>query len=294
MPWGRWWAHNDHGDGILKVTVIGAGTMGSGIAQVFAQKGHEVVLTDIYEPAIENAKKTIPNSLQRLKRKGIITEDESAVVKRIDFTKELSSGKGSDLFIEAVIEKPETKTDLFGKISDMADETSIIASNTSSISINYLSGFVNNPKRFVGIHFFNPPPVMKLVEIVKANSTSEETIERALSISKSLDKEPVVVKDFPGFVSNRVLMPLIREAILTLEEGIATTEDIDKTLKLGMNHPMGPLELADLIGLDVTYDIMDVLYREYGDPRFKPPITLRNLVNSKRLGRKTGEGFYKY
>ena len=278
----------------MKVTVIGAGTMGNGIAQVFAMGNHEVILNDIYPEALEKARKNILSSLTRLNGKGILKDPEDAILARIKFTGEVSDGKGSDLFIEAVLEQPELKRQVFKTINSIAGENAIIASNTSSISINLLSREVNDPRRFLGIHFFNPPPVMKLIEIVKCGSTSDRVLKMVYEMSKSLGKEPVIVEDFPGFVSNRVLMPLIREAILTLEENVATKNDIDKTMKLGMNHPMGPLELSDFIGLDVVYDIMQVLFTEFGDVRFKPPVTLRNLVNAGKLGRKTGEGFYKY
>ncbi|AKA48958.1 3-hydroxybutyryl-CoA dehydrogenase [uncultured archaeon] len=278
----------------MKVTVIGAGTMGNGIAQVFAQGGNEVVLTDIVEPVLEKARDTIANSLERLSKKGLISETPDQVKRRITFTKSIDDGAGSDIYVEAIVEKVELKKDILQKINEMANEDSIIATNTSSISINYLSGFVKHPENFLGMHFFNPPPVMKLIEIVTGVRTSKKAVEKIQEISKDLGKEPVVVKDYPGFVANRVLMPLLREAIVAYEEGVASKEDIDKTVKLGLNHPMGPLELADFVGLDVTYDVMKVLYDEFGDPRYKPPITLRNMVNAGLLGRKTGEGFYKY
>lgn len=278
----------------MKVTVIGAGTMGNGIAQVFAQGGNEVVLTDIIEPVMEKARDTIANSLERLSKKGLISETPDQVKRRITFTKSIDDGAGSDIYVEAIVEKVELKKDILQKINEMANEDSIIATNTSSISINYLSGFVKHPENFLGMHFFNPPPVMKLIEIVTGVRTSKKAVEKIQEISKDLGKEPVVVKDYPGFVANRVLMPLLREAIVAYEEGVASKEDIDKTVKLGLNHPMGPLELADFVGLDVTYDVMKVLYDEFGDPRYKPPITLRNMVNAGLLGRKTGEGFYKY
>jgi 3-hydroxybutyryl-CoA dehydrogenase len=278
----------------MKVTVVGAGTMGNGIAQVFAMGNHEVILNDVFPEALEKAKKTILSSLTRMNGKGLLKDPEDAILSRIKFTGELSEGKGSDLFIEAVLEKPELKKQVFKTINTQADENSIIASNTSSISINLLSREINDPRRFLGIHFFNPPPVMKLIEIVKCSSTSDRVVKMVYEMAKSLGKEPVIVEDFPGFVSNRVLMPLLREAILALEENVATKSDIDKTMKMGMNHPMGPLELSDFIGLDVVYDIMQVLFTEFGDVRFKPPVTLRNLVNAGKLGRKTGEGFYKY
>ncbi len=278
----------------MKVTVVGAGTMGRGIAQVFAQAGNEVVLTDIYEKALSLARDNINTSLSRLAKKGDLKENPETVMSRIKITGKLEEGADSDIYVEAVIEKVDTKRDVLKSISNMARPDSIIATNTSSISITQLSAFVSSPERFIGLHFFNPVPVMKLVEIVVGERTPDSLARRCFEIAKSLGKDPVISRDFPGFISNRVLMPLIREAILVLEEGIATKNDIDKTLRLGMNHPMGPLELADFIGLDVTLDIMEVLFHEYGDPRFKPPITLRNLVNAGKLGRKTSEGFYKY
>lgn len=278
----------------MKVTVIGAGTMGRGIAQVFAQAGNEVVLTDVYEPALSSAMAEINKSLIKLHSRNVISEKPDTVLGRITTTPRLEDGKESQLFVEAVIEKIEIKAELYEKLNSVASGYAIIASNTSSISINALSSSVSNPENFIGLHFFNPVPVMKLVEIIKGEKTSPDVVSRSLEIVKSLKKEPVTSNDFPGFISNRVLMPLLREAILTLEQGISSKEDIDKTLKLGMNHPMGPLELADFIGLDVVYDIMHVLYVEFGDPRFMPPVTLRNLVNARKLGRKSGEGFYKY
>ena len=278
----------------MNVTVIGAGTMGRGIAQVFAQVGNEVVLTDVYQKALETAANEIQKSLGKLHSKGAIKEAPELVYSRIKFTEDLSLGRDADIFIEAVLEKLEIKEALYKQLNEIAGENSIIASNTSSISINALSAAIKKPENFLGLHFFNPVPIMKLVEIIKGVRTSASVVEKAIEITRQLGKEPVTSQDFPGFISNRILMPLIREAILALEEGVSSREDIDKTLKLGMNHPMGPLELADFIGLDVVQDIMAVLYEEFGDPRFKPPVTLRNLVNARKLGRKSGEGFYKY
>lgn len=278
----------------MKVTVIGAGTMGNGIAQVFAQGGHQVILTDIVQPVLEKAKETISKSLERLSRKNLISEKPEEIKSRITFTGSIEDGAGSDIYVEAIVEKVELKKQILQKINEIAKEDSIVSSNTSSISINYLSSFVSKPENFLGMHFFNPPPVMKLIEIVTGIKTAESTVKRVQEISRQLGKDPVVVKDYPGFVANRILMPLLREAIIAYEEGVASREDIDKTIRLGLNHPMGPLELADFVGLDVTYDVMKVLYDEFGDPRYKPPITLRNMVNAGLLGRKTGEGFYKY
>lgn len=278
----------------MKVTVIGAGTMGRGIAQVFAQAGNQVILSDVYEKALDTALKEIRKSLDKLHAKGLIKESPDTVMARIKTTMDLKEGTGSEVFVEAVLERFDIKEKLYGQLNELAGNNSLIASNTSSISINALSAAIRRPENFIGLHFFNPVPVMKLVEIIRGERTSEETLKRSLDIVKNLGKDPVTSKDFPGFISNRILMPLIREATLTLEQGVATKEDIDKTLKLGMNHPMGPLELADFIGLDVVYDIMRVLYAEFGDPRFMPPVTLRNLVSSGKLGRKNGEGFYRY
>ena len=278
----------------MKVSVIGAGTMGNGIAQVFAQKGTDVILVDTFPDAIKKALETMKSSLEKLQRKGAIREYPNIVLSRIKTETSLSALSESDVYIEAVPERPEIKKTAIEAISSGARPDSIVASNTSSISINLLSSYCKFPQNFVGMHFFNPVPVMKLVEIVKSNRTSEETLNKVMSLVTLLDKQYVVSSDYPGFISNRILMPLLNEAMLALEQGIATKEDIDKTMKLGMNHPMGPLELADFIGLDVTRDIMEVLYREFGDHRYKPPIILRNLVNSGKLGRKSGEGFYKY
>ncbi len=278
----------------MKVTVIGAGTMGRGIAQVFAQAGNEVVVTDVYDKALSTAMTEIRKSLEKLYSKNLISEDPETVISRISPTNNMVDGKDTKIFIEAVLEKKELKESLYKELNEFISAETIVATNTSSISINALSASIKYPENFIGLHFFNPVPVMKLVEIIKGEKTSEKVVSKTLEIVKSLGKEPVTSNDFPGFISNRILMPLIREAILTLEQGVSTKEDIDKTLRLGMNHPMGPLELADFIGLDVVHDIMHVLYTEFGDPRFMPPVTLRNLVNAKKLGKKSGEGFYSY
>lgn len=278
----------------MKVSVVGSGTMGRGIGQVFAQNGYSVVQVDVNKQALDIARDAIIDSLGRLERKGSLKDTPDQVIGRMTFSDSMESIKESDIVIEAVFERMDVKTETLKRISETVSKETIIGSNTSSISINLLSAYIERPARFMGIHFFNPVPVMKLVELVSGENTSSELVKKVSELLVSIGKEPVNVRDFPGFVSNRVLMPLIREAILALEESVASASDIDKTFRLGMNHPMGPLELADFIGLDVCQDIMEVLYTNYGDPRFKPPITLRNLVNSRKLGRKTGEGFYKY
>ncbi len=294
MPWRRRRPFVVPGDDRLKVTVVGAGTMGNGIAQVFAQNGNEVILVDSFPAALDKARMTMRSSLEKLKLKGAIQEDPSIILQRIHTMPLVETSSRSDIYIEAVPERLDIKKEVIESISAVAKEDAICATNTSSISINLLSGFYKAPDNFIGIHFFNPVPVMRLVEIVRSNRTSEYTLQKAMDLVSLLGKESVISNDYPGFISNRLLMPLLREAMEALEQGVASKEDIDKTMRLGMNHPMGPLELSDFIGLDVTEDIMDVLYREFGDSRYKPPIVLRNLVNSGKLGRKSGEGFYKY
>lgn len=291
--WGRRPYDYVRGD-VMKIGVVGSGTMGTGIGQVFAQNGHEVNQVDFDESKLSNSRKTMELSLSRLIKKNLLSEEIKTILSRVKFSTDFNNLRDADLVIEAVYERIDVKKNVLEKISEIVKESTLIGTNTSSISINTLSSIIKRPERFMGIHFFNPVPVMKLVELVTSVKTEPETVNKIRNLLMEMDKAPVVSKDFPGFISNRVLMQLIREAILVLEEGIATKEDIDKTFKLGMNHPMGPLELADFIGLDVCKDIMDVLYVEYGDPRFKPPIALRNSVSAGNLGRKSGEGFYKY
>lgn len=278
----------------MNVGVIGAGTMGRGIGQIFAQSGHDVIIIDISPEALNFARRDILNSLQRLEKKGKISAEPETILERIEFLSDQESLTKCQIVIEAVFERMDIKRDALQKISSVVSEDAIIGSNTSSISIDVLSRSVKNPERFLGIHFFNPVPIMSLVEIVPSEFTSRKIVDETIELLKSVGKDPVFSKNFPGFISNRILMPLIREAILTYEQGIASPSDIDKTFRLGMNHPMGPLELADFIGLDVCYDIMEVLYRDFGNPAFKPPITLKNLVDSGKLGRKSGKGFYDY
>ncbi|MEO0223509.1 MAG: 3-hydroxybutyryl-CoA dehydrogenase [candidate division WOR-3 bacterium] len=279
----------------MKVGVVGAGTMGNGIAHVFAQYGYDVLLCDISDEILQKAIKTISENLDRQIKKGIVKlEDKEKILSRIKTTKNLEDFREVELVIEAVVEKEEIKKEIFSKLDKITNKDVILASNTSSISITRLSKATNRPEKVIGMHFFNPVPVMKLVEVVKGFITSEETVNEIVEISKTLEKVPIFVKDFPGFISNRVLMPLINEAIFALGEGIADKESIDNIMKLGMNHPMGPLQLADLIGLDVVLDILNVLYENFKDPKYRPAPLLIKMVEAGYLGRKTKKGFYEY
>lgn len=269
--------------------------MGNGIAHVFAQYGYDVLLCDISDEILQKAIKTISENLDRQIKKGIVKlEDKEKILSRIKTTKNLNDFKEVELVIEAVVEKEDVKKEIFSKLDKITNNNVILASNTSSISITRLSKATNRPEKVIGMHFFNPVPVMKLVEVVKGFITSDETVNRIVEISKTLEKVPIVVKDFPGFISNRILMPLINEAIFALGEGIADKESIDNIMKLGMNHPMGPLQLADLIGLDVVLDILNVLYENFKDPKYRPAPLLIKMVEAGYLGRKTKKGFYEY
>lgn len=278
----------------MKVSVFGAGTMGRGIAQVFATYGHDVVMIDVEEKFIENGLNGIRSSLKKLREKNQINEEPEKIMDRIKASTDIEESLGSGIIIEAIVEKFEMKAELFRKLDSMHGVEVIFASNTSSISITKLAGVTKRQDKFVGMHFFNPVPLMKLVEIVKGESTSDQTVNFVFELAKSLGKIPVKVQDYPGFVANRILMPLINEAINALMEGVATKEDIDNVAKFGLNHPMGPLELADLIGLDVCLDIMNVLYLDFGDQKYAPSPLLKRMVAAGKLGRKSGEGFYKY
>ncbi len=280
---------------IQNVTVIGAGTMGNGIAHVFAQNGFNVDLVDVKNEFIERGINTISKNLDRQIKKGILSEDDKkntlARINPVLGTENVSPD--TDLVVEAVIENKDAKLQLFKQLESIVKADSIFASNTSSISITELSA-VTRADKFIGMHFMNPVPVMKLVEIIRGYSTSDETYETIKELSLKLGKTPVEVNDYPGFISNRILMPMINEAIFALYEGVASAEDIDTVMKLGMAHPMGPLTLADFIGLDVCLAIMEVLYEGFNDPKYRPCPLLKKMVAANKLGRKTKEGFFKY
>ena len=280
----------------MNVTVIGAGTMGNGIAHVFAQNGHAVTLVDLDAAALERARATIDTNLSRQVNKDLLTEEQKGqTLDRLTSQTDLASGvAGADLVIEAATENADLKATIFGQIDDHAPEACILASNTSSISITQIAAATKRPEQVIGMHFFNPVPVMKLVEVVRGLATSDETYETIRQLSEELGKTPVEVNDAPGFVSNRVLMPMINEAIFCVHEGVATPEAVDTVMKLGMAHPMGPLALADFIGLDVCLSILEVLHRELGEDKYRPCPLLRKMVAAGRLGRKSGQGFYDY
>lgn len=280
---------------IKNVAVVGGGTMGNGIAHVFALNNFNVNLVEVSEELVDKSVNTIIKNLDRQVKKEIITEDQKqATLNKISKTVGLDKVSADvDLLVEAIYEDKDAKLTIFNKLNSIIKEESIFATNTSSISITELSTS-NRPGKFIGMHFMNPVPMMKLVEIIRGYSTSDETFQTIKSLAEKLGKVPVEVFDYPGFISNRVLMPMINEAIFALMEGVASADDIDTVMKLGMNHPMGPLTLADFIGLDVCLAIMEVLYHGYNDSKYRPCPLLKKMVAAKKLGRKTGEGFFKY
>ena len=280
---------------MLKVGVLGAGTMGNGIAQVFAQHGHAVVLRDLDGAILERAREQIGKSLARLAEKGKIPpEARDAVLARISATTDAGALAECDVIVEAVVESLGVKTAVLQEADRLTRPSAILASNTSSISITKLGAATRRPDKVIGMHFMNPVPIMVLVEVIRGQATSDETTRTVMDLARSLDKTPVEVNDFPGFVSNRVLMPMINEAIFAVYEGVAKPEAIDEVMKLGMNHPMGPLTLADFIGLDVCLNILEVLHDGLGDPKYRPCPLLKRMVDAGWLGRKSGRGFYTY
>ncbi|MED4534799.1 3-hydroxybutyryl-CoA dehydrogenase [Metabacillus fastidiosus] len=280
---------------VNKIMVIGAGQMGAGIAQVFAEAEFDVILYDLEEEIVKKGLNKIVNSLHRQVEKGKMTvARREEVIKNISTSTLLQSAKNADLIIEAVIENIAVKSKVFEELDKTAPEHAILASNTSSLSITEIASATNRPEKVIGMHFMNPVPVMKLVEIIRGLETADIVYEVIEELTKKINKVPVEVNDYPGFVTNRILMPMINEAIYTLSEGVATKEAIDEVMKLGMNHPMGPLTLADFIGLDTCLYIMETLHSGFGDDKYRPCPLLRKYVKAGRLGRKSGRGFYTY
>jgi len=281
---------------IKRVTVIGAGTMGNGIAHALAQYGHDVVLHDVKAELVEKGLATIGTNLDRQVEKGLLTEEiRNSTLRRIQTSTDLTAAsEKADMVIEAATERKETKVEIFRTLDRVCRTEVILASNTSSISITEIGAATNRPDRVIGMHFMNPVPVMKLVEVIRGHATSDSTFVAVKTLAERLDKVPVEVNDYPGFVSNRILLPMLNEAMYCVMEGVAEPEAIDTVMKLGMNHPMGPLTLADFIGLDVCLSIMNVLHEGLGDSKYRPCPLLKRMVAAGHLGRKSGRGFFSY
>lgn len=278
-----------------KVMVLGAGTMGAGIAQVFAASGYEVVLRDVETSFVEKGITCIAKNLNKMVQKGKLSDDEKNVVlKHITGTTDLAAGKDADIVIEAIIENLEVKKRVFKEIDKVVKPEAILVSNTSSLSITAIGAVTKRPNKVIGMHFFNPVPVMKLVEVINGAATSNETFEVAFKLAQEVGKSPVKVEEAPGFAVNRILVPMINEAAYLLMERVASKEDIDKAMKMGANHPIGPLALADMIGIDVCLSVMEILYNEFSDCKYRPCPLLRKMVRAGFLGCKTGKGFYQY
>lgn len=279
---------------VQKIFVVGAGTMGSGIAQVAATSGYDVTLMDVVPKQLERAQKTIEKSVGKLHSKGTLSDEQKQAALDIPATTDMVAAGDADLIVEAATENLDLKLKIFEHMSNAARQDAILATNTSSISITKIAAATPCPEQVIGMHFMNPVPLMRLVEVIRGLATSDETTASVMEVCRQMGKEPVEAQDAPGFISNRILCPMINEAIFALQEGIGTPEAIDTVMKLGMNHPMGPLTLADLIGLDVVLFVMEVLQRDLGEDKYRPAYLLRKMVDAGYLGRKSGRGFYQY